>query len=131
MSESVQHNELVQKLLVEIKKEVSSDNWLLIQTDSFSSKSISPKFCDGSRPDVYYEFEDTMIIGEAKTAGDVTSQRSIRQYKSFLHSCSIYGGKALLFLAVPFGEHVVASNTISRIKKEIDGSYEVRILRCH
>ena len=131
MSESIQHYELVQKLLSEIKKEIPEDKWILIQTDSFCSKSIPPKFGDGSRPDVYYEFENIMIVGEAKISKDVTSERSQRQYRSFLYSCSIYTGKAMLFLAVPFDEYVIASNAINKIKKEFEGSYEVRIVRCN
>ena len=129
MSESNQHYELVKQILTEVKKILPKDKWVLIQSDSFSSSAISPKFSEGYRPDVYYEFEDLMIVGEAKTSKDIENTRSLLQYESFLRSCAIFQGKAIFLLAVPFTEFATANNIVNRLKEKFQGAYEIKILK--
>jgi len=129
VSESNQHYELVQLLLAEVKSILPKDKWVLIQSDSFSSNAISPKFSEGYRPDVYYEFEGLMIVGEAKTSKDVENAHSLLQYESFLRSCSLFQGEAIFLLAVPFTEYATAYNIIKRIKDKFQGVYEAKIIK--
>jgi len=129
VAESNQHYELVRLLMTEYQKLLPKDKWVLIQSDSFSSSSISPKFSGGYRPDVYYEFEDLMIVGEAKTSKDIESSHSLQQYESFLRSCSLFKGRAIFLLAVPFAECVVANNIVKQISKKFQGVYEIKILK--
>ena len=76
MSESINHHQLVQVLKNEVQAVVPSDCWILIQIDSPESLSLPSKTSEGYRPDIYYQFEKLLVIGEAKSSSDVEKQHS-------------------------------------------------------
>ncbi len=127
MSESVIHHKLVLRLIGYIQNTVGSDLKCFIQADNCRGFVLSPQMDDGFRPDVYFEYGDVLIIGEAKTNLDVSRQHSINQYRSYLKTCQNYHGKALFIMTVPYLSYAETNNIIKKIKKEFPGNYQVKI----
>ena len=125
MPESIQHHQLVQILKKEVQAIVSSDQWGLIQMDSPESSSPPPKTIDGYRPDVYYQFENLLVIGEAKTSNDVETRHSRAQYASYLKECANFDGQAFLIMVVPLLEQASVNNILRNLKKAFSGNYQI------
>ena len=83
---------------------------------------------EGYRPDVFFEYNGVMFIGEAKTSDDILREHSINQYYSYLKKCSLNQGHATFVLAVPLEDRARANNILVKIKKEIPGDYEVKAI---
>lgn len=128
MAESFQHQQLVQLLKKEVLKLVPSDCHKLIQLDTSDSLAIPVKMIEGYRPDLYYRFEDLLIIGEAKTADDFDRQHSRAQYEAYMKECANFQGKAVFIIAVPWMECAAANNIVQNLRKKILGSYTIKIL---
>lgn len=125
MSESKKHMDLVRRLKEYIEKLPNIENGL-IQSDLPETSEKPILTTEGFRPDIYYEYLDTMVIGEAKTTFDFERQHSLEQYESYLRRCSLYWGKATFILAVPWMEYTSAKNLIRRIKKR--NNYDIETL---
>jgi hypothetical protein len=128
MSESTYHHQLVEQIKKSIEDIVPKDCWGLICYDSFSSIVLPPQFLGGYRPDVYYEFGDLLLIGEAKTSKDVEKRHSREQYETYIKACAAFQGYAMLFLAVPWMEQATAHNILGKIKKGYPGKYTTKVL---
>ena len=94
-----------------------SDKWL-IQIDSPDSTNYPPKTAEGYRSDVYFQFENLLVIGEAKTSNDVENKRSRAQYASYLKECSRFHGQAFFIMVVPLLEQSSANNILKNLKKK-------------
>lgn len=125
MPESSQHQQLVQVLKKEIQAVVPPDKWGLIQIDSPDSSNYPPKTVEGYRSDVYFQFEDLLVIGEAKTSSDIENKRSRVQYTSYLKECSRFHGQAFFIMVVPLLERPSANNILKNLKKNIYGDYQI------
>ena len=125
MSESIQHHQLVQVLKNEVKSIVPPECWGLVQIDSPDSLNLPPKTVEGYRPDIYYQFDKLLVIGEAKTSNDVERQHSRAQYESYLKECAIFSGQAILIVAVPLLEQASANNILRNLKKKHPGKYQI------
>lgn len=128
MAESLQHQQLVQLLKKEVVELIPSGRQALIQQDTPDSLALPAKTIEGFRPDIYYCFEDILIIGEAKTSDDVERQHSRTQYGAYMKECANFHGKAVLIIAVPWIERAAANNIIRNLKKKIPGNYATKIL---
>lgn len=64
MSESLQHQQLVRLILKETLAIVGQNNKALIASDAVDGLALPPLTSEGFRPDVYYCFNDVLIIGE-------------------------------------------------------------------
>ena len=71
MSESLQHRQLVKLIFDETLTIIGQDNKMLIASDAIDGLTLPPLTSEGFRPDIYYCFNDTLIIGEAKTSEDI------------------------------------------------------------
>lgn len=129
MSESRTHQLLVSKLVEHIKQIVGESLDCFIQADNCEGYSISPILEDGFRPDIYYEYNNNLIIGEAKTSNDISREHSINQYRSYLKTCQHYHGKAKFIIAVPYLDYAEANNIVKKIKKSFPGNYKVEIIK--
>jgi len=127
MSESIAHIKLVKDLKKMVMDVIPSDNWCLIQEDTPESLNLPPLIEERFRPDIYYQFENLLVIGEAKTGYDVSRKHSRAQYDSYLRECAKFSGNAFLFLSVPWLEEAEASNIIRLLKKKHPGEYSTRI----
>lgn len=128
MSESAQHRQLVNLIIADVINEIGSSHSALIATDAVDGFSLPPLTSEGFRPDVYYLYNDRMIIGEAKTSEDIDRLHSRSQYESYIKKCSLFQGNATFILATPWMDHATAHNIIRKIRKQYPGNYSVKIL---
>jgi len=128
MAESEQHKQLVDQIISEVIKVVEPENHCFVCSDKIDGFALTPSMNEGFRPDVYYQYEDTLIIGEAKTSEDIERIHSYAQYESYIKKCSLFQGNALFIIAVPWIDHAVANNIIKRISKKYPGDYKIKIL---
>ena len=129
MGESKDHQQLVEILVEYVKDSVGVDLCCFIQSDASDEYTISPQTDEGFRPDVFFEYNGRLIIGEAKTENDISRRHSIEQYYSYLKKCAQYHGKAEYVMAVPWMGQAEANNIIKKISKEFPGDYEIKVLK--
>ena len=125
--ESKAHHTLVKY----IYRFVSSMNEIeksLIESDIFEINGNVTRMNEGFVPDLYYNYNNYCIIGEAKTEGDLDREHSINQYKSYIShlekKCS-NGCKCLIVIAVPWSASITAYKIIKRI---IGNKYGIRLV---
>lgn len=128
MSESVQHRQLVHLIINKVNAIVGSDNRRFICSDSVDGFALSPLMIEGYRPDVFYQYSDLLIIGEAKTSNDIERLHSKQQYESYIRKCSLFYGQAMFMLAVPWMDHAAAYNIVEKIHRRYPGEYSCQIL---
>lgn len=128
MSESAQHLQLVNLIIDEIVNLVGETNRCFIMSDAADGYALSPLTEEGYRPDVYYQYQNCLIIGEAKTSDDVARVHSKMQFESYLKKCSLFHGDAVFLAAVPWTEHTTIYNLLRKLQKRYPGVYKVRII---
>lgn len=128
MSESLQHQQLVQLIIDMTISIVEKNNAILVSTDAVSGYALPPLTSEGVRPDVYYCYRDTLIIGEAKTSSDIDRLHSREQYESYIKKCALFQGEAILLIAVPWMDHATANNIVKKIARRYPGNYKIKIL---
>lgn len=128
MGESSKHKFLVEYALQFIQNRVGEDLSCFIETDMSDGRPLSQLTMEGYRPDVFFEYDGVMFIGEAKTSDDILREHSINQYYSYLKKCSLNGGHAMFVLAVPLVDCARANNILLKIKKEVPGDYKVKVI---
>ena len=116
MSESAQHQKLVNMIIEHVETIVGQDKKCFISSDEADGMSLSPLTAEGFRPDVFYQYGDTLIIGEAKTSDDVGRLHSREQYDSYLKKCALFDGKAYFIAAVYWGDKAQLHNILRKIK---------------
>lgn len=128
MSESAQHQKLVMEIIEYVEALVGQDKKCFITSDAADGMSISPLTAEGFRPDVYYQYDDVLIIGEAKTSADVGRPHSQQQYDSYIRKCSLFEGKAYFIAAVYWADKAQLHNILRRIRRKYPGDYNITIL---
>ena len=128
MGESAQHFQMVNLIIDEVVSVVGETNRCFIMSDAADGYALPPLTEEGYRPDVYYQYQNSLIIGEAKTSDDVARMHSKLQYESYLKKCSFFKGKAVFLAAVPWTEHAVIHNILRKLRQKYPGIYEVRII---
>lgn len=118
MPESAQHIELVKIVLSKAKEIVPNKYWPFIAVDDICSSNLPPQTSEGYRPDLLYNFDGLLVIGEAKTSKDVERPHSCNQYKSYLRKCKAFPGTSYLIMAVPWTEKIEIHNLLTRLKKQ-------------
>lgn len=129
MSESEQHHRLVKIIINDIVEIVGRDQSSFIETDLPDGRPLPKLTQEGFRPDVMFQYKDMLIIGEAKTSNDVDTEHSKKQYESYIRKCSLFHGKAILIIAVPWAEYATVYNIAQRIKKQYSGAYSIKYLK--
>ena len=128
MSESAQHLHLVNLIIDEVVNLVGETNRCFIMSDAADGYALSPLTEEGYRPDVYYQYQNCLIIGEAKTSDDVARVHSKLQFESYLKKCSLFHGDAVFLAAVPWTEHATIYNLLKKLQKRYPGVCTVRII---
>ncbi|HUT04532.1 MAG TPA: hypothetical protein VM163_11660 [bacterium] len=126
MSESVVHQVLVKRMADWVAEELLGGNSASILLDSPSIKLTGrPPTINGHVPDLFADDKTSrlLVIGEAKSARDLETDRSEKQIIAFLEYCSIHKD-ALFVLAVPWHRTRLARNLL-RIWKGRMGSQSV------
>lgn len=128
MSESAQHQKLVKDIIAYVETLVGQESGCFIFSDAADGKNLSPLTAEGFRPDVFFQYGDTLIIGEAKTSDDVGRNHSKAQYESYLKKCSLFNGKAYFIAAVHWTDKAQLHNILRKIKVQYPGNYTITIL---
>ena len=118
MGESSIHKNYIQLIYNKTLKIIPDNHSKLILVDGYDSllkNDISP-IIGGYRPDLYYEFDSLMIIGEAKTQEDFSKKHSINQYNEYLKNCANYNGTSYLLLCCPWQCTVSLKSIIKKLK---------------
>ena len=118
--ESKAHHTLV-KYIYNYVSNISNIKKELIESDIFEVNGNVTRMTEGFVPDVYYNYGNMCIIGEAKTEEDLEREHSINQYKSYIAHVEkkiCNGSKAIIIVAVPWA----ASITAYKIFKKVIGN---------
>ena len=121
MGESAVHMSLVERMADWVADELLSGNAAAILLDLPSSRSVShPPLIYGHMPDLYVDdnIARVLVIGEAKSARDLETERSERQISAFLEYCSLHEN-ALLVLAVPWHRTRLARSLLRMLKRKL------------
>ncbi len=116
------HNKLVRKIIGWVKSQHEVKENLIIYHDNPAPiKAEKPKKIGGSIPDVYAHSIDGsfVVIGEAKTIGDLEKDHTIMQIRDYLN----YLNKVpvgIFVMAVPLWSEATCINMILNIKKELN-----------
>lgn len=123
--ESQMHINLVKIAVDYIRKnkpEIKSDFIITDSSGTNSSVRIGGNFI----PDIYYSYQDILIIGEAKTTLDFHRQHSLDQYDAYIKECQLHQGEAILVIAIPWELMPTAKNMFRRRKEK--EKLEMRII---
>lgn len=104
MSESVEHSNLVAILHSYISRRFCEGLGELVYTDSIRSESRTrPPSIGGYVPDAYLMLDQDggVVIGEAKSLGDLENSHTEAQVVAFLKRCGMAEGSTFI-LAVPW-----------------------------
>lgn len=115
--ESNKHHGLVKKMYEYVVRELDVEKGL-VETDIFEVNGNVPRMPEGFVPDLYYMYNNQVIIGEAKTEQDMEREHSLQQYNSysnFLHKYSSLGYKCIFIISVPWQASISAARIIRKI----------------
>lgn len=126
MSESIKHMELV-KIIFEYVRQLLPENYrAFIEVDTPSS--LQSNYVQSYRPDVFLEYKDKLIIGEAKTASDFDRLHSKSQLDAYIRKCYEYDGDAMLVVSVPWMLLFSVKNHLKRYKQKYGNKVRMIIL---
>ena len=87
MSESIEHMNLVKDIVEYVKEKLPECVHGLIEIDDCIAQK--PPKINGFIPDVYFNWKEQLIIGEAKTLADFERKHSREQFMTYLEACPI------------------------------------------
>lgn len=125
MSESQKHFELVNQMREWVIKSFSVEKSLL-KTDVIGDGT--QKLPTGYKPDLFYNFNDLTIIGEAKTSFDIERPHSVEQYKSYMKYCSLRGKSSIFIVNVPWTDTFSIKKILKSIKNKNNYVFRIIIL---
>ena len=125
--ESQTHIDLVKTAYEYIKCLVPVVNHCLIETDS-SGNCSTTHIIGNFVPDVYYQADNLLIIGEAKTSFDFERKHSKEQYEAYFLHCKSFPGQAILVISIPWQLIASAKNFFRRKRLQKHFSFEIVIL---
>ena len=130
MGESIIHKQFIDRIYNRTLKIIPNNHSRLILMDGNENllfKDIPP-LINRYRPDLYYEFNSLLIIGEAKTKDDYSTKHSKNQYTEYIKYCSNYKGDCFLILCCPWECTADLKNIINRINKNYKNNLKIIFL---
>lgn len=115
--ESKKHHSLVKKIYDYVIANEKAEK-SLIQSDVFEISGNVTRMPEGFVPDLYYKYENRIIIGEAKTDYDLDREHSILQFESYVKYMKKYvnsGYNCKFIIAVPWEASIAAGRIIRKI----------------
>jgi hypothetical protein len=123
MGESAVHVRLVTVLVTWVSRIFlnGAENLILVDGALGVSQNAPPSIY-GYTPDIYLSknAKNIMVIGEAKTAGDLENNHTKDQFKAFMRKISEVKD-SLFVVAVPWDMTVLARRFIEEQKKQLGG----------
>ncbi len=108
--ESKIHHNLVKKIYNYVCSFQCIEN-ALVESDIYEIKGNVTRMPEGYVADVYYNYKNIIIIGEAKSEKDLETSHSIEQYKSYIKYLNLHasnGKKCILIIATPWQASISA-----------------------
>lgn len=127
MAESAKHILLINlmKSIIIDKENIDS---ALIFVDDPIDRTNCPPIINGYRPDLYYDFNGRLIIGEAKTKNDLLNSHTNNQLETYIKLCSNFKGYSCFYLSVPWTESALAKNIIKKLIKKLGVSINYYVI---
>ena len=127
MGESRKHIELGE-IAFNYTKTIVPEYYLdLIEVDCCDQKKPS-RVIGNYVPDVFYCFNNLMVIGEAKTLDDFERRHSKEQFMSYIKECSLFDGDAYLIVSVPWEIVVTAKTYFKKLTKDSEKKITIVVL---
>lgn len=118
MGESKQHHDLVDMISDYIVEYFDISDSIIFR-DGVDSGMALP---GGSKPDLLCEFDDQIIIGEAKIGTDIENDHTKKQFKEYLSWCNVKrnqdGLNPLIIYGVPSDYAKTTKNYLQKIRSE-------------
>ena len=125
MAESAVHMEYVKQLWDYVKGMLTSDEHVHILVDTPSSSYLPPAVVNNYRPDLYYNHDLYLIIGEAKTDEDFDRPHSVSQYKAYFDECQSFMGMSIVVFSCSWRVSSSFANLVRNIRRL--GSYRTKV----
>jgi hypothetical protein len=129
--ESELHVRLVEKLIDTIEQRHITARGIVVFADHHRYGRDRPPQIGGFTPDVFASDVPVTfrVVGEAKTADDLQTDRSLRQIAAFLDHLSLYP-QSTLYLAVPWFVAPRARGLIQVVRRSEHAAVVTEILQC-
>lgn len=131
MSESFQHQKLVESIVDYSKSIIPNDCFSLIQVDLPDFNGRPSMINEEYIPDVYYRYNQLIVIGEAKTINDFKTDHSRNQYISYFRELKQFVGEKYFVVAVPWELFVTAKNYFRRLRNSIEVDAKIIVITEH
>ena len=128
MPESIEHMKFVDRLINEAKKIVPHNFHVFIFVDKPDFRQVTYQTKDNFVPDLYYNYNGLLIIGEAKSSKDVSRFHSISQYESYYQEALNFSGRSILLFAIPWYAKGEIKNLIKKYNKVNNSHIETHII---
>lgn len=125
--ESYVHIELVSIAAEYIKSIIPEEYHVFLCVDT-AGNNDGIKVIGNYIPDVYYCYNNQLIIGEAKTLGDFDRLHSKEQFIAYMNEILVFQGKTMLVVSVPWQLVFTAKNYFIRLRREMQVDTKVVIL---
>ena len=115
--ESIVHHKLVKVIYEYVSNQLNINN-SVIECDIFEIDGNVTRMQEGYVPDLYYKYNDLIIVGEAKTEQDLERIHSIKQLESYVNHLNNYinmGYQAVLIVSVPWEASISAYRMVKKI----------------
>lgn len=125
--ESQAHVELVNIAAEYIKSIVPEEYHIFMCTDTTENNNVV-KVIGNYIPDVYYCYNNQLIIGEAKTLNDFERMHSKEQFIAYMNEFLAFQGETTLVVSVPWQLVLTAKNYFIRLRREMQVDAKVVVL---
>lgn len=127
--ESSLHSSLVERLIAVVTSRHSAPRGMLVLADHHDFGDDRPPQIGGFTPDVFAcDVPETFrVLGEAKTPGDLESERSLRQIAAFLDHLSLRA-PSTLYVAVPWRFVPRAQGIVRSLRRESHARVHVHVI---
>ena len=127
MAESQNHMDLVKNVQKYVESIVPDDMHGLIQCDSPTAYR-PPKVIGGFIPDVFFWYNDLLIIGEAKTLNDFDNRHCKAQLEAYYKECAKFYGEAILVISVPWQLVFSVKNYFKNLKRLYPSNFSIVVI---
>lgn len=128
MPESKTHSDYVNIISNYVNKYLIEDERCFVMVDKPDSVLKPNKNINNFIPDLFYQDDKKIIIGEAKTDDDFDRMHSLDQYKSYIDECNLFKGEKIIVFCVSFVIVNSLFNIMARYKEKYGYSGEIIIL---
>lgn len=118
MAESLAHIRYVERMVSYAEAIPQTYAKSLMVADLPSYEQRTPKVINGYYPDLYYHDLKCIIVGEAKTTGDIDNEHTIGQLNSYIKEVRTYNCERHIILCTSIIAFAQVNNMIIRKKRK-------------